>query len=137
MKCINSSSRRLTLVSDDDMARVKLFLTLFLLVFCVFPLTVRLELMCEVANVKVENEDGRTQTFEMKKLDSSKGESCSLCAYPAVNNAPELTALKSSLILQISDKELSPDCGKYVIYITYLTITLTVRLKTLYVANAI
>jgi hypothetical protein len=70
--------------------------------------------MCEVANVKVESEDGRTQTFEMKRLESVKGEACSLCAFPAVNNAPELSALKSQLTLYISDKELSPDCGEQI-----------------------
>ena len=68
--------------------------------------------MCEVANVKVENEDGRTQTFEMKKLESVEGEACALCAHPAVNSAPKFTALKSHIILSVSDKELSTDCGK-------------------------
>ena len=95
------------------MARVKRLTTLFILLNYAFALTLQVELMCEVANVKVESEDGRTQTFEMKRLESHsvKGESCSLCAFPAVNNAPELTALKSQLTLYISDKELSPDCG--------------------------
>ena len=76
--------------------------------------------MCEVANVKVEGEDGRTQTFEMKKLDS-EGETCSLCAYPAVNNAPDLTALKANLILYISDRELSPECREISVFVIKLS----------------
>lgn len=93
------------------MARVKQFCSAIFMISITFHLSTQVDIMCEVANVKVEGEDGRTQTFEMKKLDSGKGETCSLCAYPAVNNAPELNALKSSLILQIADKELSSECG--------------------------
>ncbi|XP_045174282.2 tetratricopeptide repeat protein 13-like isoform X2 [Mercenaria mercenaria] len=92
------------------MARVKYFITSLILLNYAFTFTTQVELMCEVANVKVESEDGRTQTFEMKRLESVKGEACSLCAFPAVNNAPELSALKSQLTLYISDKELSPVC---------------------------
>ncbi|XP_052788997.1 tetratricopeptide repeat protein 13-like isoform X3 [Mya arenaria] len=90
------------------MARVQ-FTSLFLLISVLFPPSELVDLMCEVTNVKVEGEDGRTQTFEMKKLDS-QSETCSLCAYPAVNNAPDLTALRANLVLYISDKELSPEC---------------------------
>ncbi|KAL4237726.1 Tetratricopeptide repeat protein 13 [Mactra antiquata] len=92
------------------MALVKVVTTLLTILFHFALQTVQVELMCEVANVKVESEDGRTQTFEMKRLDSLKGESCALCAYPAVNNAPELSVLKSELTLYVSDKELSPEC---------------------------
>ena len=70
------------------------------------------DLMCEIANVEVESEDGRTQTFEMKKLESVNGEACSLCAHPAMNSAPEFTALKSHIILSVADKEISNECGK-------------------------
>lgn len=90
----------------------KLVLTLFTILGHLVLKTAQVELTCDVANVKVENEDGRTQTFEMKRLESANGETCALCAYPAVNNAPELSVLKSQLTLYISDKELSPECGK-------------------------
>ena len=91
------------------MARVK-----FLLLLCfyeVFNSALQAELMCEVANVKVESEDGRTQMFEMKKLEPTKGEACTLCAHPAVNLAPQISTLKSQLILSVADKEMSSECG--------------------------
>ena len=93
---------------NDDMARVKVLLMLsFYGIFSAF----HAELMCEVANVKVESEDGRTQMFEMKKLEPTKGEACTLCAHPAVNLTPQISALKSQLILSVADKELSSECG--------------------------
>ena len=97
--------------ADDDMARVKVLLLLCFCTVLVSHLSQQAELMCEVANVKVESEDGRTQMFEMKKLEPVKGEACTLCAHPAVNLAPQISALKSQLILTVADKELSPECG--------------------------
>ena len=97
------------------MARVKvlLFCLCFYAIFY-FNKSQQAELMCEVANVKVESEDGRTQMFEMKKIEpTSKGEACSLCSHPSVNLAPQISALKSQLILSVADKELSPACGIY------------------------
>jgi len=86
----------------------QVFIVILTFLACIAPV-IPVDLMCDVANVKVESEDGRTQTFEMKKLEP-KGDSCSLCGYPAVNNAPDLTALKANLVLYISDKELSSSC---------------------------
>ena len=110
-----SKKRKYKRLSDDDMARVKVLLLLsFYGIFSAF----HAELMCEVANVKVESEDGRTQMFEMKKLEPTKGEACTLCAHPAVNLAPQISALKSQLVLSVADKELSPECGTICYYST-------------------
>ncbi|KAL3874145.1 hypothetical protein ACJMK2_037196 [Sinanodonta woodiana] len=67
-------------------------------------------LMCEVANIQVESEDGRTQTFEMKKMEPRRGDYCLSCSRPSLSSAPHVTTLRSKLILSIADKEISSEC---------------------------
>ncbi|KAK3093376.1 hypothetical protein FSP39_014746 [Pinctada imbricata] len=85
------------------MARVTFLFLLTLLV----PST-KLDPMCDVANVQVENEDGTFQVFEVKRLEPVVGETCVFCSQKPVNSVPRPTQLRTNVF--ISAGEVSTKC---------------------------
>ncbi|XP_060081664.1 tetratricopeptide repeat protein 13-like [Ylistrum balloti] len=95
---LNVSSSPMEVGLVDDMA-----VRLLLFVFSCIVLGNHAEQSCGIANVQVENEDGTTQVFEVKRLEPVKGESCSLCTLKPVNFVPRLTALESNVFLAVGE----------------------------------
>jgi len=83
-----------------------------------FVLVVQTDEKCGIANVQVENEDGTTQVFEVKKLEPVKEESCVLCDLKPVNSVPGLTVLRSNVFVAIGEASL--ECG--IVFMNYCDI---------------
>lgn len=83
-----------------------------LFMFACFMLSNQAEHSCGFAHVQVENEDGTTQVFEVKRLEPVKAESCSLCSLKPVNSIPRLTPLQSNVFLAVGEvNSLCDDTG--------------------------
>ncbi|XP_052272752.1 tetratricopeptide repeat protein 13-like isoform X2 [Dreissena polymorpha] len=87
---------------------MKKFLSVCLVFVSCHSMFTDVELMCDVVNV--ENEDGRMQTLEMKRLENNKKQTCPTCHHRTLMDIPNFAALRTNLLLHISDKELTPEC---------------------------
>lgn len=87
--------------------------------------TFQSENSCGIANVQVENEDGTTQVFEVKKLQPMKGDSCVTCHLTPVNSVPTLTPLQSNIVISVG--EVTSACG--MLYCVICTVNATVTCK--------
>ncbi|XP_041352986.1 tetratricopeptide repeat protein 13-like isoform X2 [Gigantopelta aegis] len=73
---------------------------LSLLTFCILFINSQGDSQfCEIANVQIENEDGRRQVFELKRIEPVKGGPCLLCAWKSSSGTWETSPLRFSLLL--------------------------------------
>lgn len=90
--------------SNDDMEGKRL-LVFTCLVSCLYASNVY-----DIENIHVENEDGTTQVFEVKRLEPVNGESCVICSQNIVNSSPRLAPIRSNVFIAVG--EVTTDCGK-------------------------
>lgn len=64
----------------------------------------------DLENIHVENEDGTTQIFEVKRLEPMSGEACAICSQNTVNSSPRLAPIRSNVFIAVG--EVSTECGK-------------------------
>ncbi|XP_062603404.1 tetratricopeptide repeat protein 13-like [Saccostrea cucullata] len=81
----------------------RLLLVFTCLVSCLFANNVY-----DVEKFQVENEDGTTQIFEVKRLEPVNGESCAICSQNTVNSSPRLTPIRSNVFIAVG--EVATDC---------------------------
>ncbi|XP_048734354.1 tetratricopeptide repeat protein 13-like isoform X2 [Ostrea edulis] len=62
----------------------------------------------DIENIHVENEDGTTQVFEVKRLEPVNGESCVICSQNIVNSSPRLAPIRSNVFIAVG--EVTTDC---------------------------
>lgn len=85
-----------------------------LLVFTCLVSSVFASSVYDVENIHVENEDGTTQTFEIKRLEPVNGEACASCSQYTANSSPRLAPIRSNVFIAVG--EVATECGKYFIF---------------------
>lgn len=95
---------RRDLNTNDDMEGKQL-LVFTCLVSCLFAINVY-----DLENIHVENEDGTTQIFEVKRLEPMSGEACAICSQNTVNSSPRLAPIRSNVFIAVG--EVATECGK-------------------------
>lgn len=73
------------------------------LVSCLFAINVY-----DLENIHVENEDGTTQIFEVKRLEPMSGEACAICSQNTVNSSPRLAPIRSNVFIAVG--EVATEC---------------------------